>query len=161
MSTKKTLSVTLALAFLAAAPALLAAKQDAVFVNADEVKWGPVPPALPQGAQIAVLYGDPFKKGPFIVRLKMPDGYKIPPHWHPTDENVTVIQGTFMVGKGEKFDAEASESLPAGSFVLMPKEMRHFAWAKGETIVQVHGPGPFDIHYLNPADDPSKKTAAK
>jgi hypothetical protein len=62
-----------------------------------------------------------------------------------------------MAGKGDKFNADASEALPAGSFVKMPKEMRHFAWAKGETIIQIHGIGPFEITYVNAADDPRNK----
>src|SRR5205807_1787787 len=128
-----------------------------VIVRADDLKWGPAPPGLPAGAQVAVLAGNPSKSGPYVIRAKMPDGYKVPPHWHPTDENVTVIEGTFMAGKGDKFNADASEALPAGSFVKMPKEMRHFAWAKGETIIQVHGIGPFEITYVNAADDPRNK----
>lgn len=128
-----------------------------VMVSPDDIKWGPAPPGLPAGAQFAVLSGDPGKTGHYVVRLKLPDGYKIPAHWHPTDENVTVLKGTFMAGKGEKFDAKASHDLPAGSFVCMPKEMRHFASCKGETILQVHGIGPFEINYVNAADDPRKK----
>jgi quercetin dioxygenase-like cupin family protein len=128
-----------------------------VMVRPDDIKWGPAPAALPTGAKIAVLSGDPAKTGPYVLRVKLPDGYKIPPHWHPTDENVTVISGTFNAGKGDKFDADASEALPAGSFVLMPKEMHHFAWAKGETIIQVHGIGPFEITYVNATDDPRNK----
>ena len=128
-----------------------------VMVRPDDVKWGPAPPVLPAGAQAALISGDPSKAVPYVIRVKLPDGYKIPPHWHPTDENVTVIQGTFMAAKGDKFSADASEALPAGSFVIMPREMRHFAWAKGETIVQVHGIGPFEFIYVNPADDPRKK----
>jgi ChrR Cupin-like domain len=128
-----------------------------VLVRPDDIKWGPGPAGLPAGAKIAVLTGDPAKAGPYVLRVQLPDGYKVPPHWHPTDENVTVIKGTFNAGKGEKFDADASEALPAGSYVLMPKEMRHYAWAKGETIIQVHGTGPFEINYVNAADDPRKK----
>ena len=131
--------------------------KDHVMVRPDDVKWGPAPAVLPAGAKFAVLSGDPSKPAPFVIRAKLPDGYKVPPHWHPTDENVTVIEGTFMAGKGDKFNADASEALPAGSFVKMPKEMHHFAWAKGETIVQVHGTGPFEINYVNAADDPRKK----
>ena len=131
---------------------------DHVVVRPDAIKWGPAPPGLPPGSQMAALVGDPSKSGvPYVIRAKLPDGYKVPPHWHPTDENVTVIKGTFMAGKGDKFSAEGSETLPAGSFVRMPKQMRHFAWAKGETIVQVHGMGPFEITYVNPADDPRRK----
>ena len=133
------------------------ADNDHIMVRPAGVKWGPAPPGLPAGAQAAVLLGDPSKAVPYVLRVKLPDGYKVPPHWHSTDENVTVIQGTLMVGKGEKFSADASEALPTGSFMRMPKEMRHFASAKGETILQVHGIGPFDINYVNAADDPRKK----
>jgi anti-sigma factor ChrR (cupin superfamily) len=122
-----------------------------------EMKWGPAPPALPAGAQIAVLDGDPGKAAPFVMRLKFPDGYKIPPHWHSGAENITTISGTFMMGLGDKYDAAAMHTLPAGSFAMMPKEGRHYATVKGETIVQIHGTGPFDVNYINPADDPSKK----
>jgi quercetin dioxygenase-like cupin family protein len=131
--------------------------KDHVMVRPDDVKWGPAPPGLPAGAKVAVLSGDPGKAVPYVLRVKLPEGYKVPPHWHPTTENVTVIKGTLMVGKGEKFDADASEALTAGGFMSMPKEMRHFAWAKGETIIQVHGIGPFDITYVNADDDPRKK----
>jgi quercetin dioxygenase-like cupin family protein len=132
--------------------------KDHVMVRADEVKWGPAPPSLPPGAQAALLTGDPTKAGSaYVLRAKLPDGYRVPPHWHPTDENVTVLKGTFLVGKGEKFDPSAMEALPAGSYVRMPKTMRHYAMAKGETILQVHGIGPFDINYVNPADDPRKQ----
>jgi hypothetical protein len=128
-----------------------------IVVRPADVKWGPGPPALPAGVKAAILVGDPGKPGPYVLRVQMPDGYKVPPHWHPTDENVTVLKGTLMIGKGEKFNAEATEPMPAGSYMRMPKEMRHFAWAKGETILQVHGMGPFEINYVNPADDPRKK----
>jgi len=133
------------------------ADKDHVVVRPDDIQWGPAPPSLPSGAKAAVLTGDPGKAGPYVIRIQLPDGYKVPPHWHPTDENVTVIKGTFMMGKGDKFVANACEALPAGSFVRMPKEMRHFAWAKGETITQVHGIGPFEINYVNAAADPRKK----
>ncbi len=131
--------------------------KDHVMVRPDDVKWGPAPPVLPAGAQAAVLAGDPSKAEPFVIRVKLPDGYKVPPHWHPTDENVTVLEGTFLMGKGDQFNAESATALPAGSFVRMPKELRHFAQAKGETIIQVHGMGPFQFTYVNEADDPRKK----
>src|SRR5205823_3904164 len=107
------------------------ADKDHVMVKPGDVKWGPAPPSLPAGAQAAVLTGDPTKAGPYVLRAKLPDGYKVPPHWHPTDENVTVLKGTLMIGKGEAFSADSSEPLPAGSYMRMPKEMQHFAWAKG------------------------------
>ena len=133
------------------------AEQSHTMLTPNDLKWGPVPPALPSGAQIAVLSGDPSKAEPFTIRLKAPDGYKIMPHWHPTDENVTVLEGTFLMGTGEKFDEAAAHAMPAGSFVRMPKGTRHFAIAKGETVVQVHAVGPFVINYVNPNDDPRKQ----
>jgi quercetin dioxygenase-like cupin family protein len=131
--------------------------KDHKMVRPDDIKWDPAPPVLPAGALAAVLAGDPSQEVPFVIRVKFPDGYKVPPHWHPTDENVTVLQGTFLMGKGEQFNPNAAEALPAGSFVRMPKEVRHFAQAKGETIIQIHGIGPFQITYVNETDDPRKK----
>jgi quercetin dioxygenase-like cupin family protein len=123
-----------------------------------EVKWGPAPPVVPSGAQAAVLTGDPFKdSAAYTLRLKMPDGYRIGPHWHPTDENVTVLSGTLGVGMGDKFDPAAGRLLKPGGFVCMPKEMHHYAWAKGPTIIQVHGISPFAFTYVNPADDPRNR----
>jgi quercetin dioxygenase-like cupin family protein len=115
------------------------------------------PNALPAGAQFAVLSGDPSKAEPFTIRLKAPDGYKIMPHWHPTDENVTVLEGTFAMVVGDKFDEAAAHEMPVGSYVRMPKGTRHYAMAKGETVVQVHAIGPFVINYVNPNDDPRKQ----
>jgi quercetin dioxygenase-like cupin family protein len=133
-----------------------------VVMTSNDVKWMPAPPALPPGAQVAVMEGDPSKSGgTFTIRLKAPDGYKVPPHWHPVAENVTVLEGTFFVGMGDKFDQSAGKELTAGSFASMPKGMRHFAWAKGETIIQVHGVGPFELIYVNPADDPRKSSNTK
>jgi quercetin dioxygenase-like cupin family protein len=129
-----------------------------VMLSPDEMKWGPAPPALPPGAQIALLQGDPSKAGAsFTVRVKFPDGYKVPPHWHPSDENVTVIQGTLWMGVGDKHDTASAREMPAGSFMLMPKGTRHFAQAKGETIVNITSTGPFEVNYVNPADDPRLK----
>jgi hypothetical protein len=120
------------------------------------VKWGPVPPSLPKGGMIAVLSGDPFKDGPYVVRLKMPANYRIPAHHHPTTENVTVVSGSFHAGMGDKLDADKGQVFEPGGFVSMPAGMNHFAWATTETVVQVHGNGPFAVVYVNPSDDPSK-----
>jgi len=119
-----------------------------------DIKWVDGPPFLPAGAKMAVLEGDPGKAGPYTVRLQTPDGYKIPPHTHPTAERITVISGTFHLGTGEKFDESAGHEMVPGSFAIMPAGMKHFAWATGEAVVQVHGTGPFAIKYVNPADDP-------
>jgi quercetin dioxygenase-like cupin family protein len=131
--------------------------KDHVVVTPDKIKWAPGPAWLPPGAEVAALVGDPAKKGPYTVRVKFPDGYKVPSHWHPHDENVTVIQGALHIGRGDKFDRDATQELPAGSDMRMPKGARHFAWFKGETILQGHGEGLFEIHYVNATDDPRKK----
>jgi hypothetical protein len=128
-----------------------------IMVTPSTVTWGPGPASIPAGAQAAVLEGDPTKPGPFTLRLKLPDGYRIAPHYHPADERVTVIQGTFGMGMGEKFDQAAGRELAAGSFAVMPTGTRHFVWTKGETIVQLHGIGPWGLTYVNSADDPRKK----
>jgi quercetin dioxygenase-like cupin family protein len=126
-------------------------------ITGDSLKWGPPPPALPAGAEVAVLAGDPTVAGSqFTLRVKMPVGYKVPPHWHPSDEHVTVLQGALMVGMGDKFDEASMKTLTVGSFAAMPKEMRHYVQAKEAVIIQVHGTGPFALTYVNPADDPRK-----
>jgi quercetin dioxygenase-like cupin family protein len=122
-----------------------------------ELEWKAGPAALPAGARAAVLSGDPQKPGPFAIRFRAPDGYRIPPHWHPADENVTVISGTFHLGAGDTFDESKGKEFPAGGFTAMPAGMHHFAWVTGETEIQIHGIGPWDIKYLNPADDPRLK----
>ena len=104
---------------------------------------------------MAVIEGDPTTPNAlFTIRIEVPDGFTIAPHSHPADEHITVISGTFNMGMGDAFDKKASTALLAGSFAVMPKGHHHFAWAKGETVVQVHGIGPWGIVYVNPADDP-------
>jgi hypothetical protein len=124
-----------------------------------DLKWGPAPPVFQAGAEMAVLQGNPNAAGAYVVRLKMPDGYKIMPHWHPTTENVTVISGTFHLGSGDTFDEAKGMEMPTGSFGFIGPHMNHYAWATGETVVQVHGQGPFKLTYVNSADDPSKAAA--
>jgi quercetin dioxygenase-like cupin family protein len=136
-----------------AAGAAAAAKH--VVILPSDVKWEDMT-ALPPGAKAALLEGDPSKDGFFTIRAKFPDGYKIPPHFHPRPERVTVLSGTFHLGTGDKFDKDAAKTLPTGSYTSMPAEMHHFAWAEGETIVQISTMGPWGITYLNPADDPRK-----
>ncbi len=127
----------------------------------DDVQWGPAPDALPAGAQLAVMSGNPMAKGDYTVRLKLPANYQIPPHFHPTLENVTVLNGTFHVGMGDTFNKEGALALQTGGFGSMPAKMHHFAWADGETIIQIHGMGPFAITYVNPQDDPRRGTTSK
>jgi mannose-6-phosphate isomerase-like protein (cupin superfamily) len=124
----------------------------------DQVKYGPAPPFLPAGAQLAVLEGDPMaSSGDFTIRLKMPDGYRVAPHTHPNRENVTVLSGTLKVGMGDQFDASKMMSFGAGSFAYLDPSMHHYVAASGETIVQIHGLSPAKFNYINPADDPSMK----
>jgi len=123
----------------------------------DTIPWGPAPPVVRPGAQFAVLEGDPTAStGDYTIRLKMPDGFRIAPHFHPLRENVTVISGTFKVGMGDEFDANKMKAFIAGSFAFLDPDMHHFAMACGETIVQVHGQSPLQFNYVNPDDDPSR-----
>jgi quercetin dioxygenase-like cupin family protein len=140
----------------------------AVAANADEgitlytptaLQWRDGPPSLPRGAKLAVMEGDPTKKGPFVMRLKLPDGYRIPPHTHPKPERVTVISGTFNIGMGDRFDASKGKAMPAGTFGTWMAGMKHYVWATGETTIQLHGIGPWVIQYVNPNDDPRSATA--
>jgi Cupin domain len=127
-------------------------------IDPASVQWGECPPNLPAGCKTAVMQGDPSKAGEeYTMRAWWPDGYKIMPHFHPQTENVTVISGTFHVGMGDKFDQSNAQTMAAGSFASMPATMHHYAWAEGETVVQVNGIGPFAMTYVNPADDPSMK----
>ena len=118
------------------------------------IEWKTGPGALPAGAKMAVLEGDPTKEGPFVVRFQFPDGYHVPPHTHPKTERVTVVSGILHLATGEALDRSSAKKLPAGSFGYWPAGMKHTAWSEGETIIQLHGVGPWQINYVNPADDP-------
>jgi len=120
-----------------------------------ELQWGPAPAIFPPGAEMAVLQGDPSTSDEFTVRLRMPSGYKIPPHTHPTTENVTVITGTFLAGMGAQFNEATLERFGQGDFVSVPQNHAHYAMTRGQTIVQVHAIGPFALTYVNPADTPA------
>lgn len=136
---------------------LQAAEQHHTVVHAEAVKWGPAPPSLPAGAQASVLLGSPAKEGPFVLRLKFPPGFTVPPHRHSKDEFVTVISGMFAIASGEKIDRATAKALPAASFVHLPAGMPHYAIAETEAVVQINGMGPFDVVYVNPNDDPRNK----
>jgi quercetin dioxygenase-like cupin family protein len=130
----------------------------AIVALPDQITWSPGPASLPPGAKAAVLEGNPGEPGPFTMRVILPDRYRIPPHFHPGIEHVTVVKGTFKVGMGEKFDGSAMTTLPTGTFAALQPGTRHFAEAQGETILQLHGVGPWGITYVNPADDPRRQT---
>jgi quercetin dioxygenase-like cupin family protein len=120
----------------------------------DSLTWGPAPAVFPAGAKMAVESGDPTKSGEFVVRFRFPAGYKIPPHFHPTDEHIRVLAGTFLVGMGDKLDVAATKPLAVGDTAMMPAKMHHFAIAKTAATVRVRSQGPFAMTYVNPADTP-------
>ena len=150
-------SLTLAVAALLGVMAGTAQAQKA------KLTWGPAPPFLPAGAQFALVSGDPGKAGRYELQLSMPNGYTIPPHWHPTDEYVTVVSGHFHYGMGDKIDGKTMKSLEKGKSVNLPANGHHYARAQGRTVVSVSGNGPFAITYVNQMDDPrhKEKHAAK
>jgi len=118
------------------------------------IEWKPGPATIPAGAKMAVLEGDPTKEGMFVVRFQFPEGYHLAPHTHPKTERVTVISGALYLATGESLDRNSAKKLPAGSFGYWPAGMKHAAWSEGETVIQLHGVGPWQINYVNPADDP-------
>lgn len=152
----RTMALLLLAAAALAAEARQAAAQNHPMVRPGELKWGPAPPVLPAGAQLAVLDGDPTKPGFFTIRLKFPDGYRIAPHTHPAIENVVVMSGTLLIGMGATRQDAAMHALPAGSFTSIPKASPHYAGAKGETVIQIYGQGPFVLEYVNPSDKPTQ-----
>jgi len=127
--------------------------------KADSLQWGPAPAVFPAGAKMAVVSGDPTKPGPFIIQLSMPDGYRLAPHFHPTDETVEVKQGTFLFAMGDTFDLAKTKPMKVGEKGSIPANMHHYATAKGATVVAVTSTGPFALTYVNPADDPQKQPA--
>lgn len=147
MNTQSVRLPLLAAAVLLGLGALPATAQDTgmgdmAMINPAGMKWGDAPPTLPKGAKLAVLYGDPGKEGPFVVRIKAPAGYKVLPHWHTQSENLTVISGTLYLGGGDTMDMGGAH---------------HYAFTRTATVVQIHGTGPLDVHYVDPKDDPSKQ----
>ena len=118
-------------------------------VTAKSLTWTtPTIPGFVPGMALAVVSGDPSKEGPYIIRLRFPAGYVFPAHSHPKDEHLTVLSGTFLLGMGDKTNAAAIRTYGPGDFLLMPANMAHFGGAQGETVIQLHGTGPFDIKVL-------------
>jgi quercetin dioxygenase-like cupin family protein len=161
---KRSMYLTLAMVGLLCAAGLTFAAQvtsheshESHVFSPDTIPWGPAPPFVAPGARLAVLEGNPAAaSGDYTVRVKMPDGYRISPHWHPLRENVTVISGTFKVGMGDVFETNKMTALPAGSFAFLDPDMHHYAMASGEVVVQIHGMAPLQFNYVNPLDDPSR-----
>jgi len=158
---RKYLAVFVAIAALAMAASSQEKKESTEahkIVRFGDLKWTPII----KGCDLAPVAGDMNTEAtPFVLRIRCADGSKIPAHWHPTDENVTVLKGTFLVGMGESFDESKLQTMNVGNFVTVPKEMRHFAMTKGETIVQVHAMGPFKVNWVNPSEVDPPGAAAK
>jgi hypothetical protein len=125
------------------------------------LEWGPAPQVFPAGAKMAVVNGDPTREGQFTVALSFPDRYKIPPHFHPTDEVLTVQEGTFLVGMADKLDPKKTKAMEKGASGTMAAGMHHFGIARGATVVEVTAKGPFVMTYVNPGDDPTKRGATQ
>lgn len=125
--------------------------------TAADLEWKEGPASLPPGARLAILEGDPSKEGFFAMRLKLPAGYAVPPHYHPKIERLTVLEGTFLMGMSDKVDEAKYRSWTPGSYISMPPGMPHFAKAKTDVVIQLATDGPWSIVYLNPADDPRNK----
>jgi len=132
------------------------AQRAAPAAGTDQLAWSPAPPSVPKGAQMAVISGDPGKKGPFVIRLKLPANYVIPPHQHPTAEQVTVLYGAFNAGMGDKLNKRKGKPYARGDVMTIPAKTNHYSWTSSETVIQVKGTGPFAMTYVDPADDPSK-----
>ena len=154
-NTLAALSVAVAVACLGV-PASWAGAEAHMMVTPADLQWAEVP-SLPPGAKVSVIEGPLNEAVPFTLGLKLPADYKVPAHWHPAIVHVTVISGTFNMGTGDMLDPSTTKPLSAGSVAIMPPKTNHFAWTKEETIIQVHGVGPWAINYVNPVDDPRKK----
>ena len=139
----------------------VAAQSTHVLVPANKVQWGPAPPALPPGAEIAVLEGNPGASSDVTLRLKLPANYDIPPHWHSMTERLTVLTGALHVGMGDRLDRARSTALAPGGFASLPAKMHHFAFTRTPTVVQISLQGPFDIFYVNASDDPQKRPSTR
>jgi hypothetical protein len=124
-------------------------------VTPDQLKWAQNP-AMSKGGEVAIVSGDPSKEGVYVIRLRVPAGFKVAPHFHPNDENVTVLSGTFNIGMGDTLDESSGQAVPTGGFFQTTKTMHHYAWFEEDTVLQMHGIGPGGITYVNTADDPRK-----
>lgn len=132
-------------------------KGEHTMINLHQLEWIEGPSSLPPGAKFTVIEGDLSKAGPFTARIQLPANYEIPAHWHPAVEHVTVLKGSFYMGAGEKLDKNKGTRLEVGGFAVMPIGFRHFAYTTEAAVIQLHGIGPWDITYVNSADDPRNK----
>ena len=161
---KAIMSVVTAAAIFGGVMAQTHAQSMGVVQAPKDAKWGPAPPMLPAGAEIAIVSGDPGKSAPYTVRLKFPAHYAIPAHSHPTDENVAVVSGVLTLGMGDKLDKQAAgnATLGPGAYALAPSGMNHYAFTGvTETTILLYGMGPVEFKYANPQDDPRNKKGTR
>ena len=149
--------VAVTLALFLVGSAIASAQEIAKPIAESEIKWGPAPPFVPPGMEVAVMSGDPSKEGPFSIRMRAPANYVFPPHSTPAAETITVLSGLLYIGVGDTFDRTKAKRMAVGSFVELPGKISHYSWNPSEVIVEVHSIGPSPVSYANPADDPSKK----
>ena len=157
LCTRVALALVASLAFATIGSAQQQTGSDTTSKESKALTWGPAPDVFPAGAKMAVEQGDPTKSGEFIVRLSFPAGYKIPAHWHPTDEHVRIRSGEFLVGMGDALDPAKTMKMTPGDTGSIAANMHHFAIARTATQVSIRSEGPFAMTYVNSADDPRKK----
>ena len=137
--------------------AALASGAATVHAQKAPLVWGPAPASLPPGARMAIVSGNPAKPGPFTIRLRLPSGFEVPPHFHPVDEHQTLISGRIGHGMGDSVDVKAVKWLRPGQSITLPANAHHYVRTKGRTLVEVSAVGPFTVTYVNERDDPRKK----
>jgi quercetin dioxygenase-like cupin family protein len=130
------------------------AADNRIFGSPKDLNWGAAPPTFPKGAKVAVLHGDPGAPGLYVLRLRVPSGYRIAPHSQPQDRQLTVLSGAIYLGYGDTWDPKHTSVMKAGGFHTMAADQSYFGYTKGETIVQIEGQGPFELRYVRPGDNP-------
>jgi quercetin dioxygenase-like cupin family protein len=145
------------LLLLASVSLLMAGSAVSAKSSHSNLKWTDGPPSLPSGVQMAIVSGNPGKKGMFTIQLKMPTDYAVPAHSHPTNEVVKVLSGKLHYGMSDKLDMAQAKTLTIGHSVTMKAKMNHWVHAPAPATIQVSGMGPFQITYVDPKDDPGTK----
>jgi quercetin dioxygenase-like cupin family protein len=115
---------------------------------AEKLQWTAGSPTMPPGTRISVLEGNPREPGLFTIRLEVPAGSRIAPHWHPRDERVTVLSGAVAVGFGDRVDDKATTRFSADAFYVNPAQSHHYVLFPEASIVQITGEGPWELHFV-------------
>jgi quercetin dioxygenase-like cupin family protein len=131
------------------------AASEMIAARASDLSWSDL--GLVPGVQIAVLSGDPGKSGHYVLRLKFPPNTRMPAHWHPKVELATILSGTLMLGMGTEEKPEALQPYSPGSFLVVPPRMSHYGVSTDDVVFELSGPGPYEVVFVNDADDPRKR----